>query len=305
MPRDLFPYDPQDTDDISYRETGDQSRASHSRTSTAARPGDEPGDFAKPNALPLERDDAPQAYEMRDRTFLLRESELHALAELGKFRVIAASDLARHAYAGDRSRMERDFRRLQRQSLVSDRTLEISGRKTLRAISLTKTGRRLLKQTGRLSEEQVVYHGLVKPREAKHDADLYRLYYKEAARIERHSGKPIRVVLDFEMKRNLNRGRVALGAEKNNPEELDRLAKSHGLSVVDGKIPLPDLRIEYQTKAGELRHVDLELATRHYRPAGLTAKAKAGFSLHSFREDASRLRRILNDRELTAEILAL
>jgi hypothetical protein len=74
---------------------------------------------------------------------------------------------------------------------------------------------------------------------------------------------------------------------------------------VDGKIPVPDLRIEYQTAEGELRHVDLELATRHYRPQGLAAKARAGFSLYSFREDASRLRRILDDREITAGILAL
>jgi len=51
--------------------------------------------------------------------------------------------------------------------------------------------------------------------------------------------------------------------------------------------------------------VDLELATRHYRPRGLAAKAKAGFSLYSRPEDASRLRRILNDQDLTAGILAL
>jgi hypothetical protein len=305
MPRDPFSHDPRAADDASARGPRDSVRKPQRRASAALQPEVEPRDSTGPNAPPLERDDTPRAYAVRERSFLLRESELQALGELGKFRVIAASELARHAYAGDHSRMERDLGRLKRQSLVSDQTLEISGKKTLRVISLTKTGRGLLKQTGRLPEEQVVYHGLVKPREAKHDADLYRLYYKEAARIERNGGQPLRVILDFELKRNLNRGRVALGPEKNNPEELDRLAKTHGLSVVDGKIPIPDLRIEYQTEAGEVRHVDLELATRHYRPAGLAAKAKAGFSLYSFREDASRLRRILNDRELTAGILAL
>jgi hypothetical protein len=305
MPRDSFSYDPRATDDASAREPLDRVRKPQPRASAALQPEVEPRDSTEPNTPLLERDDTPRAYGVRERSFLLRESELQALGELGKFRVIAASDLARHAYAGDNSRMERDLGRLKRQSLVSDQTLEISGKKTLRAMSLTKTGRRLLKQTGRLPEEQVVYHGLVKPREAKHDADLYRLYYNEAARIERNGGQPLRVILDFELKRNLNRSRVALGPEKNNPEELDRLAKTHGLSVVDGKIPIPDLRIEYQTEAGEVRHVDLELATRHYRPAGLAAKAKAGFSLYSFRKDAPRLRRILNDRELTAGILAL
>jgi hypothetical protein len=305
MPRDSFSYDPRAIDDASARESRDRVRKPQPRASAAPEPKVEPRDSEKPNTSPLERDDAPRAYVVRDRSFFLRESELQALGELGKFRVIAASDLARHAYAGDHSRMERDLGRLTRQSLVSDRTLEISGKKTLRALTLTKAGRRLLKQTGRLPEEQAVYHGLVKPREAKHDADLYRLYYKEAARIERDGGKPVRVILDFELKRNLNRGRAALGPQKNDPEELVHLAETQGLAVVDGKIPVPDLRIEYQTEAGELRHVDLELATRHYRPAGLAAKARAGFSLYSVREDASRLRRILDDRELTAGILVL
>ncbi len=60
--------------------------------------------------------------------------------------------------------MERDLRRLKRQALVSDRTLEISGKKTLRTLTLTRTGKRLMKTTGRLPEEQAIYHGLVKPR---------------------------------------------------------------------------------------------------------------------------------------------
>ena len=62
-----------------------------------------------------------------------------------------------------------------------------------------------------------------------------------------------------------------------------------------------------------LRHVivvgggaaDLELVTRNYRPQALVEKAKAGFSLYARREDASRLRRVLDEREITAEILSL
>jgi hypothetical protein len=306
MSRDPISYGPQEPRDTPSRPEREWLRPQSERSGGRAPDApDATPDFTERKTLPPEREDSPRAYTLRDRTFLLRASELHALGELGKFRVIAAEDLARHAYAGGGGRMKRDLRHLQRQSLVSDRTLEISGKKTLRAITLTKTGLRLLKKTGHLPEEQAIYHGLVKPREAKHDADLYRLYYKEVARIERDGGKPLRVILDFELKRNLNRGRVALGPEKNNPEALAHLAETQGLSVVDGKIPLPDLRIEYQTEEGEVRRVDLELATRHYRPEGLAAKAKAGFSLYSFREDASRLRRILDDRELTAGILAL
>jgi hypothetical protein len=79
----------------------------------------------------------------------------------------------------------RTFARSRGKSLVRDKTVEISQKKTLRVVTLTKAGHRLLKKTNQLSDDQPIYHGLVKPREVKHDADLYRLYQKEAARIER------------------------------------------------------------------------------------------------------------------------
>ena len=133
----------------------------------------------------------------------------------------------------------------------------------------------------------------------------YRLYQKEAARIERAGGKPRRVILDYELKRDLNRDPTALGQQKDDPDAKALIAEKHKLCVVNGKIPLPDLRIEYENAQGALSQVDLELATRHYRPRGLAAKARAGFSLYSHPEEASRLRRILNDQDLTAGILAL
>ncbi len=54
-----------------------------------------------------------------------------------------------------------------------------------------------------VSHRQATYHGLVKPKEARHDADLYRLYQKVATEIEHSGGKVRRVVLDFELKKDL------------------------------------------------------------------------------------------------------
>ena len=48
-----------------------------------------------------------------------------------------------------------------------------------------------------------------------------------------------------------------------------------------------------------------ELATSHYRGRNLAEKVRAGFSIYAHAEDASRLRRVLDQRELTAEILSL
>ena len=235
----------------------------------------------------------------------MRDSEIATLAEIGTFRVVPANDLARFGYAGDADRMERETKRLKHQRLVSEKSIGSAPKKTIRVFTLTKTGKRLLQKSGRLPEDQSVYHGLVKPREAKHDADLYRVYQREAARIERAGGRPVRVALDYELKRNLNRDLAALGTERDVPEARARVAEKHSLSVVNGKIQVPDLRVEYETAEMDRKHVDLELATRNYRPRSLAEKAKAGFSIYAPREDASRLRRILDEREITAGILSL
>jgi len=41
------------------------------------------------------------------------------------------------------------------------------------------------------------------------------------------------------------------------------------LKVVDGKIPIPDLRIEYEDDCRGVQRLDLEIATRNCRPQGL------------------------------------
>jgi hypothetical protein len=133
----------------------------------------------------------------------------------------------------------------------------------------------------------------------------YRLYQKEVARIGRSGGSPVRVLFDYELKRNLNRDLALLGPEKDDADRRSQVAEKHHLQVVNGKIPVPDLRVEYETPELELRHVDLELATRDYRPRAMAAKAAAGFSMYSRSEDASRLRRVLDEREITARILTL
>jgi hypothetical protein len=54
-----------------------------------------------------------------------------------------------------------------------------------------------------------------------------------------------------------------------------------------------------------LARVDLELVTEHYHRSSMVDKAAAGFSLYTRRGEADRLRRVLDQLELTAEILSL
>jgi hypothetical protein len=264
-----------------------------------------PTDRSTRNQRVPEALDSPRAHYTRDRTYFVRDSELQTLAEVGTFRVIAAPDLARAGYGGDVERMEREIHRLKQQSLVSEKRLPAGRKNPTRLFALTKQGSRLVRKSGRVPDEQTIYHGFRKLREAKHDADLYCLFQAEVDRIASAGGRPTRVVLDYELKRNLNRDLAALEEQGRSPERLEQVAERHGLSVVNGKIPVPDLRVEYDTSEMERQHVDLELATRNYRPRALAEKAKAGFSLYARRDDSSRLRRVLDESEITARILSL
>jgi hypothetical protein len=244
--------------------------------------------------------DSRTVFYERNRAYRLRESEVHTLAELGKFRVVATEDLSRHAYQDHREEMDQDIRNLAQQGLIRQRAFEGPEANPREMLTLTKEGHRLLRANRFAPEGQSTYDGFVKPKEANHDADIYRLYQKEAIRILDEGGKNLRVILDFELKKKLNRDFAKFGTESR-----QEIASRHGLQVVGQKIPVPDLRIEYEKRDGEMARVDLELATEHYRPSQLAEKVRAGFSVYAPRSEADHLRRVLDQRDLTAEILSL
>ena len=114
---------------------------------------------------------------------------------------------------------------------------------------MTKQGHRLLLATKRVPKNQAIHHGFTKPREAHHDADLYRMYHTAAEKIERQGGRNLRVILDYELKKRVYHDIAKLGlSSENPPTKKKEIAERHGLQLVRGKIPLPDLRIEYETR---------------------------------------------------------
>ena len=244
-------------------------------------------------------------YRGRGREYALRESEVQTLTDLGKFRIVPADDLARLAYRGDRSRMESDLRNLRRQGLIEERHIEGHQCYSTRVLTLTKEGHRLLERAQLVTNRQALYHDLVKPKEARHDADLYRLYHKVAKEITHSGGKVRRVILDYQLKQELYRKLSRVDPNKDVAYERIRVASEYDLSVVNDKIPVPDLRIEYEDECREIRRLDLEIATRDYRPQGLAEKAKAGFHLFARQQDHPKLRRVLDTQEITARIFAL
>jgi hypothetical protein len=241
----------------------------------------------------------------RNREYSLRESEVQTLTDLGKFRIVLEDDLARLVFRGDRSRMETDIRNLTRQGLIQQRSIEGHSSYETSVLTLTKDGHRLLDRERLVSDRQAIYHGLVKLKEARHDADLYRLFHKVAREIAHVGGKVRRVVLDYELKRELYSKLARVDPNKKLAYERIRVANEFDLKVVNEKIPIPDLRIEYEDECRELRRLDLEIATRDYRPQGLGEKAKAGFHMFARQQDHAKLRRVLDTQEISARIFAL
>ena len=246
-----------------------------------------------------------ETFEVRGKTYRLRSSEIQALTELGKFRAVASKDLQEFAYQGEKDRAKADVQNLLRQGLVAEKAIPHSDTSPRRLLTLTKQGHLVLTVTKGIRKNQAIHYGFTKPREAHHDADIYRMYYSAAEKIERQGGRNLRVILDYELKKRVYRDLAKLGPNRESTAKKKEIAERHGLQLVRGKIPLPDLRIEYETREGEIARVDLELATEHYRGRTLADKVRAGFSIYAHAQDATGLRRVMDQRELTAEILSL
>lgn len=283
------------------------ARESESRPQEREVPSNQHSE-ARSTEKPYTERDLPDARPRSTREVLYNQgrgygispSEIRSMVELGKFRVIAETDLGKYLYGGEPKPLEIDIQNLVRQGLVRRGRFQGPEDSSRELLTLTKRGHRLLRANQLAPQDQVTYSGFVKPREANHDADLYRLYQKEAGRIEQKGGRVRRVVLDFEIKRKVNRDLAKLGSQA--PAEI---AARHGLQVVRNKIPIPDLQIEYETREGDAGRVNLELVTEHYRGRNVADKARAGFSLYAPRGEGDKLRRVLDQQELTAEILSL
>ncbi len=144
--------------------------------------------------LALPRTDARERVTLGDRVYQLRASEARTLATVGTFRLVPADQLdeARGTY------WDGDLQRLDAAGLIERKTITVNDQ-PMRLAVLTREGQALLaakqdQDTGRPRQQ---YHaGLVKPREAAHDAQLHRLFQAEGARIEGGGGRIERGGLD-------------------------------------------------------------------------------------------------------------
>jgi len=229
------------------------------------------------------------------------------MADIGRFRAVDVKDLARFAYQGDEARAKYDLENLRTQGLVEEKTLFRAHQSARKIVTLTERGHGVARKVSGLAKEQRIYHGIVKPRELDHDADLYKVYQKAVEKIQEKGGKPLRVRLDFEIKESVNREKEAAG---HLPEGMRRrwlraVAEQHGLTIDDTTIHLPDIQVEYETLDGKVERENLELFSRNYREEGIRGKAAAGFKIYARTQDTNRIRRALHDTGLVREVLSV
>jgi len=208
-----------------------------------------------------------------------RSHRHETLEEIGKFRAIPLEDLERYRFKGDSEQMNHDLRNFSKDGLIRRHTAVTPRGEKLRVVTLTEAGKSRVER--KLPPGQRVYADL-KRAEIFHDAAIYRMYQAESERIRAAGGRVKRVVLECELVKTvyseLHLARETLPEDYRLSQE--EVAREHGLKVIDGKIPFPDLRIEYETRDQQMEKVDLELATGNYRRFQLIEKARAGFHVY-------------------------
>jgi hypothetical protein len=248
-----------------------------------------------------------ESIQNRGYRYQISPAEMDTMRQIGRFRTITTEDLARFQYGGKTAEMRDDLGSLRAQGLVQQRTVWTGAKgEKLNLAVLTKTGREILEREARHGSTGQVYSGFVKAREVQHDAAIYRMYQAEAKQIDRAGGRIKRIVLDYELKQKVYKPLAKIRPNVNAAQYARtqaEVAAQNGLKVVRGRILLPDLRIEYDTRAGAASVVDLELATHHYRGAHMRGKAEAGFKMYAPHDSAAGLAAAY-DPEHMAEIFA-
>lgn len=280
-------YDPRWGDDP--RDRDDSGRD----LSRGGRGGSDPRDRERvePRDVFVDRVSLPRGLErqhvgLRDRDYTLRGSESRTLASVGAFRVIPAHDL-RDTFDKPLNPRHGELWHLRDSGLVQTVRLD----RDTTAVTLTKEGRDLLESRRRdeeWPERQTFNHGVQKPRELKHDAEVYRAYLEEAERLREDGANIHRIVLENELKaeyqeflQERNRDRDdSDGRPGRDPLEIRDWAQEHELPCDDkGHVQFPDVRIEYDID-GRDRTLDVEVMTPHYRGAHAAAKSGSGFALY-------------------------
>ncbi len=282
-------FDPRCNDDARERESGSRDLGRGSRGGTDTRERER--ERVEPREVFAGHVDLPRGRErehvwVHEHSHTLRGSESRTLASVGAFRVIPADDL-RDTFDKPLDPRHGELWHLREAGLVQ--TVRVG--RDISAVTLTKEGHDLLeghRRDHRAPDRQTFNHGVLRPRELRHDAEVYRAYLDEADRLHEAGATIHRVVLENELKpeyqaflQEPNRDRENCdGRPDRSLLEIEAWAHEHNLPCDEhGHVQFPDFRIEYDVDGLDHR-LDVEVMTPHYRGAHAAGKVSSGFSLH-------------------------
>ena len=209
------------------------------------------------------------------------------LQDVGLYRCASHRDLVEAHFSGNRFAAAKGLERLVRSGAMRQHRARGPNGGAFTLYTLTKAGaalaQRLVVKRG-LDPEQRAWSGMVKPREAAHDADVAKACRKEIEALTARGARLRRILIDAELKGILAK-RSETARVKQGKEEADRArrkaaAELHLPCDDQGHVQIPDAQIQYVDEAGNLGRVNVEVASDHYREASVKAKSAGGFSMH-------------------------
>ena len=209
------------------------------------------------------------------------------LQEVGLYRCASHRDLVEAHFSGNRFAAAKGLDRLVRSGAMRQHQVRGPNGGAFTIFTLTKPGaalaQRLAVKRG-LDPEQRAWSGMVKPREAAHDADVAKACRKEIEALTARGARLRRILIDAELKGILAKrsetARVRQGKEEADRARRRAAAELHLPCDEQGHVQIPDAQIQYVDEAGNPGRVNVEVASGHYREGSVKAKSAAGFSMH-------------------------
>ena len=220
----------------------------------------------------------------------LASDGVEALRTVGSFGSIECADLEGLFENTARARLV--LRQLRAKRLLRIESFR-RGARVLDVASLTKAGKRLLDRhvdpRDRGDDRAQRYRAsAARSAQVLHDVAVFRAARIEMDSIETRGGRVLAIRTDADLRRMAIRRAARPGPVPAKAE----IAAALGLTVRNGSVVYPDVRIEYEVPTADDReaaiaYVDVEVATRDYRKASLRAKADAGFRIYEMASDGT------------------
>ena len=209
------------------------------------------------------------------------------LREVGLYRSASHRDLVEAHFSGHRFAAAKGLANLIRSGAMQKHQARGPKGGAFTVYTLTKAGAALAQRQAvrsGLDPQQRTWAGMVKPREASHDAQVAKACRKEIEAIAAKGGRLRRVLIDAELKSILAKrseaARIKEGREEADRERQQAAAELHLPCNDQGRVQIPDAQIQYADQAGNLGRVNVEVTSDQYGAAAIQAKSAAGFSMH-------------------------